>query len=308
MQLVDAYLTEVEQHLPREQRSDIVGELRDDIMEQLHALEEQAGRSANVDDERAVLSRLGHPLKIAGSYKSRRYLIGPALYPAYLKTLQTSLSIVLVTLLLLWVALGSESTGVYILKGFFGQVFSISFWVAVVVTIVFLSLEATGEKLNWYHHWSPDQLKPGASPLDYSDLVINVLTEGFFLLMWNSLIQFSWGDDPQWLAGLQYSSVWDVVFWPLNIIVGGFFALHVFVLLLGSWRRWAACLEMGLCAVLLVTLVGIFLSGTLVSGIDSSVSQQGKWADRTLHIVLIVIAGFTMWDGRLAYRRWHKPA
>jgi uncharacterized membrane protein len=140
MHLVNAYLTEVEQHLPREQRSDIVGELRDDIMEQLHALEERAGRTADVDDERAVLNRLGHPLKVASSYKSRRYLIGPALYPAYLKTLQTSLAIVLATLMLLWVALGSESTGVTILKGFVGQAISISFWGAVVVTIVFWPL------------------------------------------------------------------------------------------------------------------------------------------------------------------------
>jgi hypothetical protein len=82
----------------------------------------------------------------------------------------------------------------------------------------------------------------------------------------------------------------------------------VFVLTPGNWRRWAACLELVLCAVLLVVLVGILLSGTLVSGSDSSLSQKIIWIDRTLHIVLVVVAGFTLWDGKLAYGRWHKPA
>ena len=104
MQLVNAYLAEVGRYLPPEQRSDIVGELRDDILEQLAALAEPEGRVPELADERQVLTALGHPLKVASAYKPQRYLVGPGLYPAYLKTLKTSLCLVLALVVLLWLA------------------------------------------------------------------------------------------------------------------------------------------------------------------------------------------------------------
>lgn len=307
MELVNSYLMEVGQHLPRDQRSDIIGELRDDIAEQLNALAEQAGRAPDAADERAVLGRLGHPLKVASSYSSRRYLIGPGLYPAYLKTLRTSIGLVLALSLLLWVAMGSDSTGTYVLKGLLSRVLEISFWVAVIVTIVFLSLEASGEKLGWYHNWSPDQLKTGASSVDYADLVINLIVEGYFLLLWNALVSFSWGADPQWLAGLDFSSIWVDLFWPINLAVGGLFVVHAAVLIQGVWQRWSACLELVLGVLLLGVLAVLLLSGNLVAWNDSMASESALWADRTLRLAVVLVAVFTLWDSKLAYGRWRQP-
>ena len=70
MELVDSYLTELRHHLPSDQREDIVKELRDNIVEEVH--ERAAIRAGEPDaaDERAVLAKLGHPLKVAGAYKS----------------------------------------------------------------------------------------------------------------------------------------------------------------------------------------------------------------------------------------------
>lgn len=307
MKLVNSYLTEVGQHLPRDQRTDIIGELRDDITEQLNAIAEQAGRSPDVTDERAVLGRLGHPLKVASAYASRRYLIGPGLYPAYLKTLRTSIGLVLAFSLLLWVAMGSDSSGTYVFKGLVGQVIEISFWVAVVVTIVFLSLEASGEKLGWYHDWSPDQLKTGVSSVDNGDLVINLIAEGYFLLLWNSLVSFSWGADPQWLAGLNFSMVWNDLFWPLNLAVGGLFVVHLVVLVQGVWQRWSACLELALGVLLLAVLAVLLFSGNLVTWSNAVTGEGGLWADRTLRFTVVMVAVFTLWDSKSAYERWRQP-
>ncbi len=308
MELVNSYLLQVGQHLPRDQRSDIIRELRDDITEQLDALAEQAGRSPDAADERAVLGRLGHPLKVASSYSSRRYLIGPGLYPAYLKTLRTSIGLVLASFLLFWVAMGSDNTGTYVLKGLLGQVLGISFWVAVIVTTVFLLLETSGDKLGWYHDWSPDQLKRGVSSVDTGDLVINLIAEGYFLLLWNGFVSFSWGADPQWLAGLDFSSIWADLFLPLNLTVGGLFGVHAVVLVQWVWQRWSACLELVFGVLLLGVLAILLLAGNLVTWNDTAPEETVVWADRTLRFAVVMVAVFTLWDSKLAYGRWRQPA
>ncbi|MEM9057750.1 MAG: hypothetical protein AAGD86_09750, partial [Pseudomonadota bacterium] len=63
MQLIESYLVEVGRYLPAATRSDILSELRVSLEDQAQEL---AGDSAPTQDhERAVIERLGHPLKVA---------------------------------------------------------------------------------------------------------------------------------------------------------------------------------------------------------------------------------------------------
>lgn len=55
----------------------------------------------------------------------------------------------------------------------------IGLWIAAIVGLVFVGLEATGEKPSWYNDWNPDDLKLTASAVDYGDTVSNLLVEGF---------------------------------------------------------------------------------------------------------------------------------
>lgn len=307
MDLVNAYLVEVGQYLPRDQRDDIVGELRDDILEQVSDLAEQAGREPKTADERQVLDRLGHPLKVASGYSARRYLIGPALYPAYLKTLKTTLGLVLALVLLLWIAMGADAMGTYSLKGVLNQLVNCGFWVVVCVTAAFLVLEASGEKLGWYESWSSDQLRSTPSGLNYTDLVINLLTEGGFLLVWNSLVSLNWGADPDWLASLTYNPVFDALFWPFNIVVGGFFLLHVVLLVVGVWERWSAGVELLLSAALVLLLASLLMSGALIGVAEFGDYQPSGWVNNSLRVTLICVVLVTLWDAWAAYKRWISP-
>ena len=88
MTLLERYLHAVKKRLPRNQRDDIVAELRDILLSQIEA-EEAAHRRRLSDDEVAViLRRFGRPMTVAARYGASNYLIGPALYPAYLASLK----------------------------------------------------------------------------------------------------------------------------------------------------------------------------------------------------------------------------
>jgi hypothetical protein len=82
MDLVERYLKALAAQLPKDNRDDIVAELRDEIMGRLEALEARLGRAPSDDEVEALLRDVGHPLTVAARYRSGpQALIGPELYP-----------------------------------------------------------------------------------------------------------------------------------------------------------------------------------------------------------------------------------
>ena len=95
MKLIDLYVAEVGRHLPLKQRADIETELRSALED---AVEDEAHTQNRPADEALaaeVLRRYGPPEKTAASYLPPRYLVGPELFPRYVKVL-ASLSLLLV--------------------------------------------------------------------------------------------------------------------------------------------------------------------------------------------------------------------
>jgi len=101
MDLVERYLKAVAAQLPKETREDIVAELREDILARLESLEERLGRAPSEDEVEALLREVGHPLTVAGRYRSGpQALIGSELYPWWMFAVKTAL-IVLVCVTLI---------------------------------------------------------------------------------------------------------------------------------------------------------------------------------------------------------------
>ena len=88
MKLVEQYIYAVTRHLPVEQREDIADELRSMILD---TLEEKGSKSKkNIE---AVLLSLGDPDTLARKYVgSKQYVIGPTLYPTYVRILKYALA------------------------------------------------------------------------------------------------------------------------------------------------------------------------------------------------------------------------
>jgi hypothetical protein len=94
MELLQRYLRTVRCYLPKEQRDDIIRELSDHIRSRLEDREEELGRPLSEAEQEAILQRHGDPLLVASRYRRDqrsvafgRQLIGPALFPLYVRVL-----------------------------------------------------------------------------------------------------------------------------------------------------------------------------------------------------------------------------
>ena len=94
MNLVEEYLRATAHLLPRDQRDDIVAELKDTILTLIEGREAELGRPLTEDEIEAVLRDFGHPLVVAGRYRpGPQYVVGPALYPYWVFGVKASISI-----------------------------------------------------------------------------------------------------------------------------------------------------------------------------------------------------------------------
>src|SRR5689334_11763111 len=91
--LLDRYLAAVGRNLPAAQRSDILAELRDELLTKVEVKEEAAGRPLERDELEAVLLEAGHPLIVAGRYRRVQHLVGPEIFPMWWYALKITLGI-----------------------------------------------------------------------------------------------------------------------------------------------------------------------------------------------------------------------
>lgn len=105
MDLLERYTHAVRTYLPKSlseaQQDDIVNELSENIRAQMEDREAELGRSLSAAEQEQILHQHGHPMIVAGRYQTNqdarvvfgRELIGPALFPLYLRVLWIILGI-----------------------------------------------------------------------------------------------------------------------------------------------------------------------------------------------------------------------
>jgi hypothetical protein len=100
MTLVDRYLRAVKEQLPRDQQDDIIGELSENLLAQIEDEETTLGRPLVDTEQAAILKRFGNPMVVAARYRGDtrsvsfgRQLIGPELFPTYLRVLTVNVAI-----------------------------------------------------------------------------------------------------------------------------------------------------------------------------------------------------------------------
>lgn len=115
MDLVDKYLKAVGKALPEAQREDIIRELSEDIRSEMEEREEGLGRPLTEAEQQSVLKQHGNPLLLAASYRQDRptvafgrQLIGPVLFPFYIKVLFFNLGLTYLIIATIFIALGAS--------------------------------------------------------------------------------------------------------------------------------------------------------------------------------------------------------
>jgi len=115
MELVDRYLKAVAKALPEAQREDIIRELSEDIRSEMEDKARDLGRPLTEAEQQALLRQHGNPLLLAARYRQDhrtlafgRQLIGPVLFPFYVKVLSFNLGLTFVVIAVIFIALGAS--------------------------------------------------------------------------------------------------------------------------------------------------------------------------------------------------------
>jgi hypothetical protein len=112
MDLVDSYVRAVAKALPEEQRDDISRELSEDIRSEMEDRQRELGRELTTAEQEALLKQHGNPLLLAARYRQDqrsltigRELIGPVLFPFYVRVLSFNLGLTFVVIGSIFLAL-----------------------------------------------------------------------------------------------------------------------------------------------------------------------------------------------------------
>jgi hypothetical protein len=112
MDLVDRYVKAVEKALPENQREDISSELSEDIRSEIEDRERELGRALTELEQEGLLKQRGNPLVLAARYRQDhrsvafgRQIIGPVLYPFYIKVLSFNLGLTFFVIAIIFAAL-----------------------------------------------------------------------------------------------------------------------------------------------------------------------------------------------------------
>lgn len=166
MDLLERYLHAIGRYLPEETRSDVLDELRSDLLEQMDARAEEFDRPLNDEDVVEILRRYGKPEVVALRYLPQRSLIGPTVFPFFSLTVVRVVPLVILANAIAAAARYFTSPGMTFaqtLSAFAAGAMSSLAMTIVVLTAVFACIEwaiATGKVGAKWNAWDPKKLSP----------------------------------------------------------------------------------------------------------------------------------------------------
>ncbi|HET7220443.1 MAG TPA: hypothetical protein VFJ02_20465, partial [Vicinamibacterales bacterium] len=265
MELLERYLQAVRFFLPRRQQDDIVRELSENLRSQIEDREEELGRTLTEAEEAEILRRHGHPMIVAGRYRSNQHLIGPAFFPIYVFALKAGLAIALLVTVVLS-AVSAVLTGAALDQAL-GAVRAYparALMVFACTTMVFAVLDAGQSRLKLSHAWDPRTL-PKLVTHEHrlprlESLFEFILTVGAFV--WLLLIPGS-----PWLimgpaaAFLDAAPIWRAVYVPMLVLTGITAALNLTNFLRPYWTPARSLTRAGVHAGSLAVFTVMLRSG-----------------------------------------------
>ncbi|MFD5903457.1 hypothetical protein ACFV6B_01315 [Streptomyces microflavus] len=259
--LTERYVHEVVRRLPADQRDDIADELRTTIADTIEARD--PARPETV--EREVLSEMGDPIRHAARYADRPLaLIGPDLYPTYIRLLAFLLTTVLPVITAVFVLLeivDGNGLGAAVGAGV-ETVFTVGAQMVTVLTVLFAVAERAGHRkgtLIRTTDWTPDDLPETREPQKVG--VGAVLTAVWYALLlgltvWQQLSEPYRTDDGERIAVLD-PDLWSGWIWPILIGLAGLVVLALVRVVTHGWTSRLAVLHAIAQAVFVLPLAWI---------------------------------------------------
>jgi HAAS len=303
--LTDRYVAAAIRTVPEDQRADIAAELRASIDDQVDARVE-AGEPRD-SAERAVLTDLGDPDKLAAGYTDRQlYLIGPRYYLDWWRLLK----------LLLWIVLPFAAFGVALGLTIAGDPFGkivgtvavtlitttvhLFFWTTLVFVIVERTGAGKGKELTG--EWSVDRLpEPRERGVGFADMIGSLvwLLLAAGAIIWDQTIGFGgWGVDA---APFLNPGLWPWWIGGLLVLMAIEAGIRVIAYLVGRWTIPLAVANALIDLAFAVPAIILLMNGQLLNPefFPSVIPDQSSAAEVTTIVGIITgfaIAGITLWD------------
>jgi len=303
--LTDRYVAAAVRSVPENQREDLAAELRVSIDDQIDARVEQG--EAPDAAERAVLTDLGDPDKLAAGYTDRPlHLIGPRYYLDWWRLLK----------LLLWIVLPFAAFGVALGLTIAGDTFGeivgtiavvlitttvhLFFWTTLVFAIVERSSAHGGKPLT--APWTVDQLpEPRERGVRFGDMIGSLvwLVIAAGAIVWDQTIGFGgWGVDA---APFLYPGLWPWWIAGLFVLMAIEAGIRVIAYLVGRWTIPLAVANALVGLAVAVPAIILLVNGQLINPefFPSVIADQSSAAEVTVIVGILTgfgIAGITLWD------------
>ncbi|QVQ50867.1 hypothetical protein J4H86_18650 [Spiractinospora alimapuensis] len=234
--LTERYVQEVVRRIPSGQRDDVANELRATIADTMDAQNPEVPDDA----ERAVLTEMGDPIRLAARYADRPLgLIGPNSYPTYVRLLSVLLGAVLpvvVVALMVLAVVDGEDLAEVLLTGI-GATVTIGAQMIAWPTLVFALVERSNHRAERTRSaWSPDELpeagKPGRSAVaSCVSAVGNALLLG--LIVWQQTARPYTADDES--LEILNPELWSGWMWPVLAGLAGIIVLNLVHAVTPTW-------------------------------------------------------------------------
>jgi len=300
MELVDRYLKAVAKALPEAQREDIIRELSEDIHSEMEDKQSELGRSLTAAEQESLLKQRGNPLLLAARYRQDhrslvigRPLIGPVLFPFYVKVLCFNLGITILVTATIFVALSVSGQNIS-----FNQVFSICLLQLLiqlgVVTLIFslvqrhltknpdrwdLSGARGGLRLDLKTEKNVSlRLERGTPQVSRFDSV-SIIVASVVALVWLTEVQKA----PFLILGpaaafLKLAPIWYQVYFPIVLLTVAEIVRAVINLFRPDWTRFRSVFSIGMHCAGLALIYFLLKGGSWVVPVDSTADGGSQYA------------------------------
>ena len=302
MELLDRYVQAVRFFLPPRQQDDIVRELSENLISQMEDREEELGRPLNEEEQVRILRQHGHPMVVAGRYRSQQQLIGPVFFPLYLFSLQVGLGIaLLVTVVLAIVNTALHADPVRHALGamlaYPGRALMVFAW----TTLGFAALDLARTRLRLTSDWDPRSL-PKVVVADHPISRMRTLGElGFEIaaIVWFLLLPSA----PFLILGpaaplVEFADPLRNAYVPLLLILLATAALHAVDFLRPYWSRARGLMRVAVSFVSLLVFAFLSVSDRLF--VTSAVGRAASDPSAVERLVSVIDASFRIGFGLAA--------
>lgn len=272
MNLIDRYVTEVGKHLPRKNRLDIEAELRSTLEDMLEDRSQQTGRPADEALAEELLQEYGAPRKVAATYQTHPYLIGPRMFPTYTLVLKIVLFAVTLGLTIATgiALIGSNLTSPELLQklvDFAAGLASALMAAFGNVTLVFAIIErfVPVSEFEDKETWTPAELssEPEPDQIKAAELIFEIVFIAAALAIFNfypQIIGFNFLVDGQWVSIPVLSEAFFRVLPWINLVGALEISLNLYLLSQQMWQTSTRIAKIVLDA-LNIGIAAMLLSG-----------------------------------------------